>query len=172
MDFKTLAKNRWSCRSFSDRKVEKEKLETILEAGVLAPTAKNMQPQRILVADSEEAIEKLKKCTPCHYNCKTALIVCYDKSDMFIRPFDSKPSGDIDASIVTTHMMLQAYELGVCSTWVMFFKPDEVRAEFNLPKEYEPSAILVLGYPAEDAKPSDNHSACDDRENLIFYNKF
>ena len=172
MDFMTLAQQRYSCRSYSPEKVEKEKLDKILQAGFYAPTAKNNQPQRILVLRSEEAIEKLRKCTPCHYNCSTALIVSYDKTVCFERGFDGKKSGDIDASIVTTHMMLQAFELGVCSTWLMFFKPDEVRKEFNLPENYEPSAILVLGYPADDCKISDQHYQCAPAETLVKYDTY
>jgi nitroreductase len=168
----TLARDRYSCRSFNDTKVEQEKLDKILQAGFYAPTAVNLQPQRVLVLRSEQAIEKLRKCTPCHYNCSTALIVSYDKTVSFKRSFDDKDSGDIDASIVTTHMMLQAYELGVCSTWLLFFKPDEVKKEFNLPENYEPSAILVLGYPADDAQINEKHYKCADEQTLVQYDTY
>ena len=172
MDFMTLERERYSCRSFSPEKVEQEKLEKILQAGFYAPTAVNYQPQRVLVLRSEEAIEKLRKCTPCHYNCSTALIISYDKTVSFKRGFDGKDSGDIDASIVTTHMMLQAYELGVCSTWLLFFKPEQIKEEFNLPENYEPSAILVLGYPAEDAQVNEQHYKCAPAEALVKYDTY
>ena len=66
MDFLELAKERYSVRKFSDKKVEREKLDAILEAGRCAPTAVNYQPQRVLVLESPEALEKLKGCTPYH----------------------------------------------------------------------------------------------------------
>lgn len=64
MNFLELAKKRYSVRKFSDKKVEREKLDAILEAGRCAPTAVNYQPQRILVLESPDALEKLKGCTP------------------------------------------------------------------------------------------------------------
>lgn len=158
MDFMTLAGSRCSVRKFDGRRVEPEKVEQILRAGQLAPTAKNQQPQRILTLQSEQALEKLGKVTSCTYGCSLALVVCYDDTRSWKRPFDGKDSGDIDASIVTTHMMLAAQELGVGSTWVMFFDPDAAREQFELPGHIHPVAILVMGYPAEDAAPSERHS--------------
>ena len=61
MDFLELAKERYSCRSFLDKKVEMEKLEKVLEAGRLAPTGRNNQPQRILVLQDKQELEKLKE---------------------------------------------------------------------------------------------------------------
>lgn len=80
MDLLELLKKRYSVRKFDDRKVEKEKLDLILEAGRVAPTAVNFQPQRILVIESQEALENFKKCTPYHFNAPLALLICYDKS--------------------------------------------------------------------------------------------
>lgn len=158
MDFMTLAENRYSVRKFDPRKVEPEKVEQILRAGQLAPTAKNQQPQRILVLQSEQALEKLGKVTVCTFGCTLALMVCYDDTLSWKRPFDGKDSGDIDAAIAATHMMLAARELGIGSTWVMFFDPDAARKQFELPEHIHPTAILVMGYPAADAAPSDRHA--------------
>lgn len=157
MTFLELAKKRYSVRSFSERKVEKEKIEMILEAGRIAPTACNRQPQRIIVAESEEALAKLKKCTECHYNAPVALIICADKSDCWTRSYDGKQSDYVDASIVTTYMMLEATDLGIGSTWIMYFDPAATREEFDIPANYEPVSILVMGYPADNAKPSASH---------------
>ena len=115
-DFLTLAANRFSVRRFDARPVEPEALSRILRAGQLAPTACNRQPQRILILQSEDSLARLRRCTVCHFNAPVALIVCYDKTECWTREFDGKPSGDIDASIVTTHMMLEAAELGVGTT--------------------------------------------------------
>lgn len=155
--FFDLAENRCSVREFSARKVEKDVIEQILKAGQAAPTACNRQPQRIYVLQSEDALAKLRKCTMSHFHAPLALLVCYDKTECWQREYDGKPSGDIDASIVCTHMMLEAFELGVGSTWVMHYIPEAVREEFALPEELESTAILVMGYPKDGYTPSPMH---------------
>lgn len=159
MDFLTLAKSRFSVRSFSARPIEPEKLQAILEAGQVSPTACNLQPQRILVIQSEAALEKYRRCTVCHFNAPLAILTCYDKSADWTREYDGKSSGDIDAAIVTTHMMLEAAAQGIGSTWVMHFIPEAVREEFHLPDTWVPVSLLALGYPAEDATPYPDHSS-------------
>ena len=157
MSFLHLAEERYSVRKFSAKPVEKEKLDLILQAGRLAPTACNNQPQLILVLESAEALARLKKCTPCHFDAPTALIVCYDKDVSWKRPYDEKDHGDIDASIVCAQMMLEAAELGLGTTWVCYYDPAAVVRAFSLPENLVPSSILPLGYPAEDAKPAHLH---------------
>ncbi|GAE01364.1 nitroreductase [Clostridium botulinum B str. Osaka05] len=107
MDFINLAKERYSVRNFDAKKIEQEKLDLILKAGQLAPTAVNYQPQRILVIESNEALEKLKTCTIYHFNAPMALLICADKDEAWKRSYDGKSHTDIDGSIVATHMMLQ-----------------------------------------------------------------
>ncbi len=151
MSFLDLAKKRYSCRAYSDRKVEKEKLDMILEAGRVAPTAKNLQPQRLIVVQEKEGFEKLSKAANV-YNAPLAIIVCADKNAAWVRPFDQKQVTDIDASIVTDHMMLEATELGLSTVWICYFKPDVIRAEFELPDNLVPVNILAIGYGAGEPK--------------------
>ena len=158
MDFLELAENRFSVRAFSDRKVDRDVIDRILKAGQVAPTACNFQPQRIFVIESEEALMKLRKCTMSHFHAPLAFLVCYDRNECWKRDYDGKPSGDIDASIVCTHMMLEAANLGVGSTWVMHYIPEAARVEFELPDELESTALLVMGYPKEGAAPGPLHS--------------
>ena len=157
MDFLNLAENRFSVRAFAEQKVERDVIEKILRAGQLAPTACNFQPQRIFVCESDEALRKLRRCTKSHFNAPLALLVCYDKDECWKREYDGKPSGDVDAAIVCTHMMLEAASLGVGSTWVMHYIPEAVREEFSLPENLESTALLVMGYPADGASPSPLH---------------
>lgn len=170
MDFITLTKARFSHRTFSEQPVEKEKLDLILEAGRLAPTAGNYQPQRILVIQSVEAIEKLKKCTPCHYDATLILLICYENISK--NPFTGKDIGDVDASIVTTHMILEATDLGLGSVWVGYFDPEAIRKTFNLPDNYIPAALLPIGYPDDDAFPSPMHAMRHPLTKTVFYNDF
>ena len=123
MDFITIAKTRCSIRSYTDQKVEPEKLEKILEAAHVAPTAANLQPVRLIVVQSVGGLAKIGKAANI-YGAPLAIIVCADRSKAWVRPFDRKQTGDIDDSILTDHMMLQAAELGLGSVWVCYFKPD------------------------------------------------
>ena len=166
-DFLALASERYSVRSYTDEPVREEDKHRILQAGCLAPTACNLQPQRVFVLQSKDALEKLRRCTRCHFHCHTALLVCQDRTACWVRKYDGKPSGDIDDAIVTTHMMLEAASLGVGCCWVMHFNPAAVREEFALPDNLEPVAILTMGYPAEDAAPYPGHSAFRPMEGLI-----
>ena len=158
MNFLELAKERYSCRRFSERIVEDDVIDKILEAARLAPTAVNFQPQRIIVVKSSEAMLKLKKGISPNLNPTLAFIVSYDKNTCWVREYDNAPSGEVDASIVATHMMLEATNLGLGSTWVMHFNPFIVKEEFELDDNIIPVAVLVMGYPALDASPSANHN--------------
>lgn len=170
--FMTLAADRFSVRKFNDRPVERDVIEKILRAGQLAPTACNNQPQRILAVTSAEALAKLRKCTECHFNAPAALLICCDRDECWKRSYDGMASGDIDAGIVTTHMMLAAAALGVGTTWVMHFIPEAVREEFGLPENLEPTALLVMGYPAADVEPSPRHGKRKTLEEVVSYNRF
>ena len=108
MEFTKVVAERYSCKNFSTRKVEAEKLTEILEAGRLAPTAKNSQEQRIYVLQSEESLAKLDKVTPCRYGAPTCLVVAFDKNSVFTYPGGKRDSGMEDAAIVATHLMLAA----------------------------------------------------------------
>lgn len=145
MDFLEIAKKRHSVRSFHNQKIEEDKLLKILEAGRVAPTAANMQPQRLIVVQEESGMAKIKKGANI-YGAPLAIIVCGDRGRVWKRTFDNKTTLDIDASIVTDHMMLQATELGLGSVWICAFKPDTIKKEFNLPKNLEPINILAVGY--------------------------
>ena len=131
MEFTKVVAERYSCKNFSTRKVEAEKLTEILEAGRLAPTAKNFQEQRIYVLQSEESLAKLDKVTPCRYGAPTCLVVAFDKNSVFTYPGGKRDSGVEDAAIVATHLMLAAANAGVDSCWLNFFDPDELAKELG-----------------------------------------
>ena len=169
LNFLKLAAARYSVRSFTDKPVSPEHMDFILKAASLAPTGCNNQPQKIYVLQSDEAIEKIRKCTKCHFNAPTVVLVCYDKNLCWTRKYDGQDCGYVDASIVTTHMMLEAAELGVGSTWVMYFDPQAVADEFSLPENYVPAALLVMGYPAKGAAPAPLHEQCRPIGDMVTY---
>lgn len=172
MDFTELAKKRYSVRKFKNTHLPDEVIDKILEAGHLASTGCNYQPQRILVINTDESCLKLKSCTKCHFDAPTAMLVCYNKNECWTRKYDGATCGIVDASIVTTHMMLKAAEIGVGSTWVMHFDPFKMREEFSIPEDIEPVALLVMGYPADDAEPKNLHNEFRDENEIVFYETF
>lgn len=172
MDFLKLAEERYSVRKFKNEHLDDETLKKILKAGHLAPTGCNYQPQRILVLNSDESIEKLRKCTKCHFGAPTAMLVCYCKDECWERKYDGHTSGIIDASIVATHIMLEAASIGIGSTWVMHFDPFAMIKEFDIPQNIEPVALLVMGYPAEDAEPLHLHSQYRPENEIVIFDKF
>ena len=163
MDFFELTKARYSVRKYADRPVEQDKLDKILAAGANAPTAKNQQPQRIYVLQSAEAIEKIRGITRCAFDAPVVLLVCGDREAAWVNPFNGRNSAEMDCSIVTTQMMLQAQELGLGTCWVCWFDTELTRRTFRIPDSQEVFALLPLGYPAEGRRPAAAH---DSRKSL------
>lgn len=157
MEFKEIIKNRYSCKKYSDKPVEEGKLQAILEAGRLAPTAKNLQEQRVYVLKSEEALAKIDKVTPCRYGAPMVLVVAFDKTNVYTYPGEKRTSGVEDATIVATHMILAAADEGVDSCWLNRLDPDELARELGLPENEEILMVMDLGYAAEGAGPLANH---------------
>ena len=159
MEFKEVIRNRFSCRKYSAKAIEREKLDAILEAGRLAPTAKNLQEQHIYVVQSEEALAKIDKVTPCRYGAPTVLVVAFDKNNVFTYPGEKRDSGVEDATIVATHMILAAADEGLGSCWINYFEPEKMAVELGLPENEEVLMMLDLGYAADGVKPTPGHSA-------------
>lgn len=157
MEFLDIAKTRYSVRNYKDIKVENDKLNKILEAAHVAPTAANLQPVRLLVVQDESILSKIGNAANI-YHAPLAIVVCSDHSKAWKRPFDGKLTTDIDASIITDHMMLEATELGLGSVWICYFKPDVLKSELNLPEGLEPVNILAIGYADEAPASPDRHS--------------
>ncbi len=169
MEFREVVKNRYSCKKFSGDKVAPEKIEAILEAGRVAPTAKNLQEQHVYVVQSEEMLAKIDALTPCRYNAPTVLVVAFDKNNVFTYPGEKRDSGVEDATIVATHMILAAEDEGVDSCWVNFFDPDKAAEALGLPENEEVLMLMDLGYAAEGAGPLPNHASRKPLEETVTY---
>lgn len=170
MTFLELAKARFSVRKFTDKPVEKEKLDLILEAANAAPTAKNQQPQRIYVLQSEKALATLSALTPCVFGAKTVLLFTYNLDEQWNNPLQSDIfSGIEDVSIVATHAMLQAAELGVGSCWCNYFPNQKVEEALNLPKNERTVLFMPIGYADASAAPSPNHTAKKPLQEIVKY---
>lgn len=177
MDFRDISKMRVTVRKFDPRPVEKEKLDLILEAGRWSPTAVDFQPQRILVLRTPERLDLVRQfCTfgfdqkyadlaeECgaadrsknvyYYGAPLVFLVCWDKTVCWTHPQNGQSSGSTDATIVTTHMMLEAASLGLGTVWISYFDHDKARALLGIPEHYEINGMLYVGYPSKDFTPN------------------
>ena len=167
MDFDDIIRKRTSVRKFSSKKVEQEKLNKILEAGKLAPTAKNNQPIKIYVVNSIEGIEKIDKASRCRYSAQTVLIICGNKDEAYHKGDYS--TYEMDSCIVGTHIMLEATNVGVDNIWVESFDENVLREEFDIPNELTPILLMPLGYKAEDCPINPLHDKRKALEEIIEY---
>ena len=157
-DFLKLATDRYSVRSFSPTPVDSAKVNLILRAGQVAPTAVNSQPQKVYVANSETVMAKLRQLSPCIYGAPQCFVFCYDDERVAARG-EQGNYGDIDVTIVLTHMMLEAQSLGVGTCIVGYFDADRLTEALNLPANLHPVLLMPFGYASDDAQPSPKHSS-------------
>lgn len=169
MELLELMKERYSCKKYSDKKIDEETLTKILEAGRLAPTAKNSQIQKVYVLSSDEALKFVDEVTPCRYNAQTVLAVAYDKNNVYVYPDGVSNSGMEDTAIVTTHMMLMAKNLGVDSCWLNYFEPNKLHELLGLPENEKIAMLLDLGYAADGAGPLANHNSRKELSETVIY---
>lgn len=147
-----IINNRYSCRKFKDELIKREELEKILEAGRLAPTAVNRQPQRIIVVENEEVIKVMQETFKHVFNAKTIIVVCYDKNEAWTRRYDDRCFGDVDSSIVATHMMLACEALDIGSCYVCSYDEIKLRNILGINDNYGVNCMLPIGYKDIDAQ--------------------
>lgn len=164
-DFETVIRKRTATRKFKDRAVEVGKINKILEVGRLAPTAKNLQPQKIYVASSHDALEKIDEVCPCRYNAPTVLIVCSDKNVAWKK--EQYSTYEMDACIVATHMMLEATNVGVDNIWVEMFDKEELKRLFHFSDSIEPICLIPIGYAADDYVGNPLHNKRKELSELV-----
>ena len=165
MEFRELIRARYSCRKFASTPIPQEKLDAVLEAGRIAPTGHNGQPQRILVAKAgTETYEKIKECTACHFDAPVILVSCFEKG--------TQGHEYEDLAIVMTHIMLAAFDEGLADIWVQLVDFEKLRVLLNIPENYHIVGLMPMGYPREDARPSRLHSSRKDLSETVFYDHY
>lgn len=170
MDFLEKARDRYSVRKYKVTPVEQEKIDKILQAAMLAPTARNIQPQRIFVVQSEEKRKALAQVTPCTFDAPVIFVLGFERevtSKGKIHP--THDFGDTDVAIVGTHMMLEAHELGLGSCWVGNFVEKDVAAVLGIPDTIAIRDLLPVGYAAEDSVPSAMHEKSRELSSVVTY---
>ena len=159
MEFSKLIRERYSVRSFRADAIREEDLQGVIEAGRVAPSACNKQPQKVYVVKSEAYRRRLAQVCRFTFNAPVILVIGYDRErDWKNKLMPGYHSGETDAAIVTTHMMLAAHDRGLGCCWVGYFNAGQVRDALELPENICVTALLPMGYPAEDAVPMDLHS--------------
>lgn len=144
MDFSKLIRTRYSVREYQAIPVEEDKKKALLEAARLAETAANKQPYRILVLEENDT-KQLDGIADI-YGAPLVFIILANRSSAWVRPFDKKNYGEIDATIATDYVILQATELGLGTLWIGYFDPKEVSKKFEISDDWEPIHIVAIGY--------------------------
>jgi len=147
--FLDIAKKRFSCRSYLDKPVEKEKIRTIIEAARIAPSANNKQPWFFyVISEDKNLLSKVHQTYHREwFNDAPVVIVAFaDKENAWIRGSDGKNHSDIDVAIAIDHMTLAAADLGLATCWICNFYVEKVKALFNLSKNFEPIALIPVAY--------------------------
>ena len=159
MEFNTVLQRRYSCRAFSPTPVEQEKVDRILEAGRIAPTAVNKQPVHLWAISDPGTLEAIKGVTRSNYGAPLILVVGCRPADAWVRRYDGKNGAEVDASIVATYMMLAAENEGLATLWVGSFDPALLSGILPGAEGYELVAMINVGYPAPESQPSPMHEA-------------
>ena len=169
MNISELVTSRYSCRKFSSRPVDDEKLHKILDAAISAPTAKNIRPVKIWVMKSPESLEKITSCAPFPWMKDVPIILAVGGlgDGAFVRPSDGRNFEDVDASIIATHIMLAVHAEGLGTTWVGYFDAPKAAELFPEMKGYDLVALFPVGYPADDAMPSDRHFSHKSKADIV-----
>lgn len=165
--FMRILESRYSCHSFSQYPVSESKLKMILDAGRMAPSAKNLQPTRIWVVRSEEALARLRTVHSC-FGAPVVLIVGCRNEEAWVRASDGVNSAKTDAAIVLTHLMLTATDAGLANMWIWDFDPSKVREVLPETREHGVYALLAIGYPADgEGDPTDLHFSRKPLEEIV-----
>ena len=162
MDFFGCVESRHSFRSYKSDQVEDEKLESILEAARVAPTAANRQPFRILVIRTEGRRAELRRIYDKEWfvAAPLVLLVCSVPADAWVRK-DGKNYADVDATIVMDHMVMAATSLGLGTCWIAAFDAQAAREALKLDPRWEPLVFTPLGYATETPAPRPRKALAD-----------
>jgi nitroreductase len=155
LDFYEVIKSRRSIRKYSEKNIEKEKLQRILEAARLAPSAMNRQPYKFYVISDKEVISKISSACNQNWTAPVMIaLVCYPK-EAWVRA-DGEDYWKVDASLAINQLSLAAHAEGLATCLVAAFKENEVKEILKLSLDSRVLLLLPLGYPAEEKVPVRN----------------
>ncbi|MGI6212485.1 MAG: nitroreductase family protein [Anaerovoracaceae bacterium] len=167
-DFLSLAEERFSVRKYQDKTIEPEKMKKILKAAKIAPTAANQQPFRIYMLKSKEALETIRGITPCAFNAPLVLLMTYNEDEQWKNAQEPGiASGQEDVSIIATHIMLEAWDLGIASCWVNAFPNSKAAEAFHIPENEKVVLLMPLGYADPSAVPTPKHTQSRSMDEVV-----
>ncbi len=155
MDLYEVIRTRRSIRAYKRNSVEEDKLQRILDAAKLAPSAANRQPVHFIVVKNEEVKQKLKGAYSQRWFFTAPIIICACAiTDKAWKRNDGKEYVDVDVTIAMDHLILAAFAEGLGTCWIAAFKPDVVKEALNIPDNMEPLILTPLGYPETIPEPT------------------
>lgn len=157
MEFAELIQKRYSVRAYKSDPMEDEKLQAVLDAARLAPTAANRQPFQLIVVHVKGRETELRQMYHREWLIQAPLLICACgiPAQGWVRRFDGFNCTDIDVTIAMDHLILAAANLGLGTCWIAAFDPTAVRKVLGLPDDVVPVALTPLGYPADQPKPKE-----------------
>jgi nitroreductase len=157
MEFSELIAKRYSVRAYKPDPVEEAKLQIVLEAARLAPTAANCQPFQLIVIHTAGKEAELSRIYHRPWFVQAPLILCAVgvPAQGWVRSDDKRRYLDVDVAIVMDHLILAAADQGLGTCWIASFNAKAAREFLGLPDEVEPLIFTPLGYPADTLKPKE-----------------
>ena len=171
MDFEKICKQRFSVRSFSDRKPDEKIIEKLCGLARLSPTAKNNQPYELYVISEEKSLKKLETAKACIYGAPVAIVVCSDKEKAWRNRYSGQDSTLQDVGIVATTLLYGAEEYGLNGIYICNFDPQATKTEFSMEENLTPECIIAVGYKTDDCVPSERHFERRELNEFVHYEK-
>ena len=159
---------RYSCRAYQQKSIEQEKLDKLMEAARLAPSAKNTQDWRFVVVTDKKVKKQVAETTNRAEVFENAGAIIVGCSNSDFKMTCGQAIAPIDVSIALEHICLQATELGLGTCWIGSFRTDQVRSILNIPDDINIVELMAVGYPADNAKKPNRLPM----EEIICYNKW
>jgi nitroreductase len=155
MNFHDLVETRKSVRGYDPaRPVPQALLDRVLDAGRLAPSARNLQPWRFYLVTTPEKLAEIRQCyqREWFWQAPHILIVAGDRNAAWVRPSDGWNSLETDLAITMDHLVLAAHAEGLATCWISAFNPAMLYESLGLKPSEEIFAITPLGYRSDDAE--------------------
>lgn len=162
MEFRELIERRFSVRSYKSDPVEDEKLERVLAAARLAPSAANRQPYQFLVVHTQDRRDEMQHIYNRDWFLEAPIVIfaCGLIDEAWLRE-DGKSYLDVDVSIAMDHLILAAANEGLGACWIGSYDEEAVRAILGIPDRVRIVAMTPLGYPAIEAEPKERKTLAE-----------
>ena len=167
MEVMDAIEKRYSVRKYADKEIEKDKLDKIMEAGRLAPTASNQQLNKHIIVTDKGLIRSLVDACEGQQWIATAPVVIVECASGDRTMICRQSARSMDGAIAMSYMTLEAVSLGLQFCWLGWFDPDQVKRLLNIPEDHVVIAVTPIGYPASEG----HRSSKKNRDEVCFYNK-